>query len=197
MQPGSAGSSRRQCCRPCGPGAPRSLPGSHLAPAAEPGEPRQPRPSAPCPPAGARPARDCTAQEWRPPRPGAAPEPLGTGCPRRGPTCGERRAEAGSGGPGVSGAGAGGRSHSDTARAPLQPLRPLGPTSGRLVLCLLRLLLVPGYSPRHCHGGASTRARRLPLGKLISLPLLPFANLPKDPAKSQKRLGNERRRLKS
>lgn len=61
----------------------------------------------------------------------------------------------------------------------------------------LQLRLVPGYSPRHCHGGASSRARRLPLGKLISLPLLPFANLPKEPAKSQKRLGNERRRLKS
>lgn len=93
MQPGSGGSSRRQCCRPCGPGEPRSLPGSHLAPAAEPGEPRQPRPArplAPVPPVTAPPRNgDHRAQEQLLNPPGlaarAGDRPAGSAAPRRGP----------------------------------------------------------------------------------------------------------------
>lgn len=85
-------------------------PRAHLARRPSPGSRGPARP-----PARWRPSRrDCSAQEWRPPRPGAAPEPPGTDCLHRGPTCGLRWA--------------GGRWHSDTARAALQPLRPLGAT---------------------------------------------------------------------
>lgn len=148
-------------------------PRAHLARRPSPGSRGPARP-----PAGARPAvtaaprnGDHRAQEQplSPPGPAACTGDRPAGC----------------GGPGAAG----------TRTRPGQRSSPSG--RSERPLCPPRLLLAAGYSPRHCHGGASTRARRLPLGKLISPPLLPFANLPKEPAKSQKRLGNERRRLKS
>lgn len=99
MQPGSGGPSRRQRCRACGAGAPRSRPA--LTWHRRPSPASRGRRALPGP--GARPARDSTAQEWRPPRPGAAPEPPGPAARARHRPAGSAAAEAGAGGPGAAG----------------------------------------------------------------------------------------------